>query len=58
MLLVDMLQYNGVCISYHRVIQISAQLGDAPGRQSKEDGDGVSTCFKKTIVHNISQGQY
>ena len=38
MCLVDMLQYNGVSISYHRVIQISAQLGDASGRQFEEDG--------------------
>ena len=49
MCLVDMLQDNGLSISHHRVIQISAQLGDASGRQFEEDGIMCPLVLRKGL---------
>ena len=49
MCFVDMLQDNGLSISYLRVIQISAQLGDASGRQFKEDGVVCPLVLRKGL---------
>ena len=49
MCFVDILEYNGLSISCHRVIQISAQLGNASGRQFEEDGVVGPLVLRKVL---------
>ena len=57
--LVDMLHENGLSISYTRVLEISAQLGEAVVAQYVEDGVVCPTVLrKKEVVYNFSGRQH
>ena len=47
--LVEMLHDNGICISYDRVLQISAQLGDAVVAKYVEDGVVCPPALRKGL---------
>lgn len=53
--LVEMLHDNGICISYDRVLEISAKLGDAVVTQYVEDGVVCPPILRKGLFTTSAQ---
>ena len=54
--LVEMLHENGISVSYDRVLEISAQLGEAAVAKYVEDGVCLPTSPQDACVHDFCGG--